>query len=157
MWPPKMIHFFGRKGYDHSLSLWNDVKFSSVMSDSLHPHAMQHARPPCPWPAPSACSNSCSSIRWCYPTISSSVIPFSCLQYFPALGSFPISQFFTSGGQSIEMITPPLNKLMLMKNVFCGHTLAHHKTLICQSENCICVCDLINFRLELHIKTPTAL
>ena len=68
-----------------------------------------------------------------------------------------MSQFFASGGQSIEMITPPLNKLMLMKNVLCGYTLAHHKTLICQSENCICVWDLINFQLELHLKTPTAL
>ena len=74
----------------------------SVMSDSLWPHRLQHARLPCPSPAPRAYSNSCPLSRWCYPTISSSVIPFSsCLQSFPASGSFPMTQFFTSGGQSI--------------------------------------------------------
>ena len=66
------------------------------------PHGLQHARPPCPSPTPRACSNSCPLRWWCHPTISSSVIPFSsCLQSFPALWSFPMSQFFTSGGQSI--------------------------------------------------------
>ena len=74
----------------------------SVMSDSLQPHELQQARIPCPSPTPEACSNSHPSSRWCHPTISSSVIPFStCLQSFPASGSFPMSQFFTSGGQSI--------------------------------------------------------
>ena len=74
----------------------------SVMSDSLRPHGLQHARPSCPSPASRACSNSCPSSRWCHPTISSSVGPFSsCIQSFPASGSFPMSQFFTSGGQSI--------------------------------------------------------
>ena len=63
---------------------------------------MQHTRLPCPSPTPGACSNSCPLRRWCYPTISSSVIPFSsCLQPFSASGSFPISQFFASDGQSI--------------------------------------------------------
>ena len=76
---------------------------------------------------------------------------------FPSIRSFPMSQFFTPGGQSIEMIAPPLNKLVLMKNVFCGYTLAHRKTLICESENCICVCDLINIQSELPLKSPTAL
>ena len=78
-------------------------KFSrSIVSDSLRPHRLPHARLPCPSPTPGACSNSCPSHRWCHPTISSSVIPFSsCLQSFPALGSFQKSQFFTSGGQSI--------------------------------------------------------
>ena len=67
----------------------------SVVSDSLRHHGMQHARLPCPSPTPRACSNSCPSSRWCHPTISSSVIPFSsCLQYCPASGSFPMSQFF---------------------------------------------------------------
>ena len=62
----------------------------------------QHARPPCPSPTPEACLNSCPSSWWCYPTISSSVIPFSSrLQSLPASGSFPVSQFFISGGQSI--------------------------------------------------------
>ena len=65
------------------------------------PCALQHARPPCPLLSPRACSNSHPSSWWCHPTISSSVIPFSCPQSFPASGSFPMSQFFTSGGQSI--------------------------------------------------------
>ena len=73
------------------------------MSDSLWPRGLNHARLPCPSPTPRAYSNSCPSRRWCHPTISSSVIPFSsCLQSFPASGSFPRSQFFTSGGQSIR-------------------------------------------------------
>ena len=72
------------------------------MSDSLWPHGLQHARLPCPLPTPRVCSNSWSSSQWCHPTISSSVIPFSsCLQSFPASRSFPMSQFFASGGQSI--------------------------------------------------------
>ena len=74
----------------------------SVMSDSLWPHGLQHPRPACPLPTPGACSNSCPLSRWCHPAISSSVIPFSsCLQSFPASGSFQLSQFFASGGQSI--------------------------------------------------------
>ena len=72
------------------------------MSDSLQPHGLQHARPPCPSPTPGAYSNSCLSRQWCHPTISSSVVPFSSrLQSFPASGSFPMSLFFASGGQSI--------------------------------------------------------
>ena len=74
----------------------------SVVSNSLRPHGLQHATPPCPSPTPRAYSNSCPLSWWCHPTISSSVIPFSyCLQSFPASGSFQMSQFFTSGGQSI--------------------------------------------------------
>ena len=71
-----------------------------VVSDSLGPHGPQHAQPPCPSRTPGAYSNSCPSSRWCHPTISSSVAPFSCLQFFQASGSFPVSQLFTSGGQS---------------------------------------------------------
>ena len=72
------------------------------MSDSLRPHGLQHAKLPCPSPTPRACSNSCPLSRWCHPTISSSVVPFSsCLQSFPASRSSPMSQFFTSGDQSI--------------------------------------------------------
>ena len=78
------------------------VQFShSVVSDSLWPHGLKYTRLPCPWPTPGACSNSCPSNWWCHPTISSSVVPFSShLQSFPAAGSFPMSQFFASGGQS---------------------------------------------------------
>ena len=74
----------------------------SVMSESLQPHGLQHARLPCPSPTPGACSNSCPLSRWCHSIASSSVVPFSsCLQSFPASGSFPVSRLFTSGGQSI--------------------------------------------------------
>ena len=81
------------------------VQFSrSVVSDSLRPHELQHARPPCPSPTPRVYPNSCPSSWWCHPTISSSVVPFSsCPQSFPALGSFQMSQLFTSGGQSIRL------------------------------------------------------
>ena len=72
------------------------------MSNSLQPHGLQHARPPCPSPTPGVYSNSCPLSRWCHPSISSSVIPFSsCLQSFSASGSFQMSRFFASGGQSI--------------------------------------------------------
>ena len=79
------------------------VQFSlSVVSDSLWPHKLQHARPPCPSPTPGIYSNSCPLSQWCHPAISSSVVPFSsCLQSFPASRSFPMSQLFKSGGQSI--------------------------------------------------------
>ena len=82
---------------------WGSVQFScSVMSDSLQPHELQHARPPCPSPIPRVHSNSCPSSRWCNPAISSSVVPFSsCPQSLPALKSFQMSQLFTWGGQSI--------------------------------------------------------
>ena len=80
------------------------VQFSSVhsvVSHSLRPHGLQHTKLPCPSPTPGVYSNSCPLSQWCHPTISSSVVPFSsCLQSFPASGSFPMSQLFTSGGQS---------------------------------------------------------
>ena len=83
--------------------LLNSVQFShSVVSSSLRPHGLQHARPPCPSLTPRASSNSCPLSQGCHPTISSSVVSVSSLlQSFPALGSFPVSQFFTSGGQSV--------------------------------------------------------
>ena len=79
------------------------VHFScSVMSDSLRPHGLQHARLPCPSPTPRTYSNSCPSSQWCHPTIASSVVPFSShLQSFPVSGSFSMRQFLTSGGQNI--------------------------------------------------------
>ena len=84
-------------------SKFNSVQFScSVMSDSLRPHELQHTRPPCPSPTPGVLSNSCPSSRWRHPAISSSVVPFSsCPQSLPASKSFPMSQLFTWGGQSI--------------------------------------------------------
>ena len=82
---------------------FSSVQFShSVVSNSLRPHESQHARPPCPSPTTGVHSNSRPSSRWCHPAISSSVIPFSsCPQYLPATGSFPMSQLFAWGGQSI--------------------------------------------------------
>ena len=84
---------------------FSSVQFShSVMSDSVQPHEPKHARLPCRSPTPGVYSNPCPSSWWCHPTISSSAIPFSsCLQSFPALGSFPMSQFFTSGGLAIKL------------------------------------------------------
>ena len=87
---------------ENSHMLLSSVQLShSVVSNSLRPHDLQHTRLPCPSPTPGAYSNSCPSSQWCHRTILSSVIPFSHLQSFPALGSFPMSQFFESGGQSI--------------------------------------------------------
>ena len=98
-----------------SITVWTLVdQFShSVMSNSL-PHEPQHARPPCPSPTPGVYSNSCPLSWWCHPTISPSVVPFSShLQSFPASGSFWVSQFFSSGGQSIGVSAsasvPPMN------------------------------------------------
>ena len=86
----------------HPLNL--SVQFShSVVSNSLWSHRLQHARLHCPLPTSRAYSNSCPSSRWCHPTSSSSVVPFtSHLQFFPASGSFPMSQFFSSGGHILE-------------------------------------------------------
>ena len=80
------------------------VQFShSVVSDSLWPHGLQHTRLPCPSPTPGTCSNSCPLSRWCHPTISSSVVPFSsCLQSFSSSRSFLMSQLFTSVDQTIR-------------------------------------------------------
>ena len=84
-------------------SVISSIQFSrSVVSNALQPHGPQHARPPCPSPTPGVYSNSHPLSQWCHPTISSSVIPFFlCLQSFSASGSFLMSQFFPSGGQSI--------------------------------------------------------
>ena len=88
----------GLHDFDHVLWLLFN---RSVMSDYLGPHGLQHIRLPYPSPFPRACSNSCPLSWWCHPTISSSDVPFSsCLQSFPASGSFPMSQLFTLGGQS---------------------------------------------------------
>ena len=83
------------------------VQFScSVLSDSLQPHGLQHARPPCPSQTPGACSNSCASSQWCHSTISSSVVLFSSsLLTVPVIGTFLMSKFFTSVGQSVRAST----------------------------------------------------
>ena len=87
--------------YNSTEILFSSVQFScSVMSDSLWPHESQHARPPCPSPTPGVHWDSRPSSQWCHPAISSSVVPFSCLQSLPASESFPMSQLFTWGGQS---------------------------------------------------------
>ena len=96
-WKPVLQHYYL---FRNNLS---SVQFChSVVSNSLQPHEPQHARPPCPSPTPGVHPNPCPLSRWCHPIISSSVIPFSsCPQSFPASGSFPVSQLFASGGQSI--------------------------------------------------------
>ena len=83
----------------------HSVQFTpSVASNSLRPHGLQHTRPPCPSPTPGVYPSSCPLCQWCHPTISSSVVPLSsCLQSFPASGSFQMSQLFASGGQSIRV------------------------------------------------------
>ena len=100
--PPKMTlknNFLGFYSSSLRRILIVSVQFSrSVRSDSLRPHELQHARPPCPSPTPGVYSNSCPSSRWCHPAISSSVVPFSsCPQSLPASGSFSMSQLFTWG------------------------------------------------------------
>ena len=87
---------------EHSSKLLYSVQSSSVVSNSLRPHELQRTRPPCPSPTPGVHPNPCPLSQWCHPTILSSIVPFSsCLQSLPASGSFPMSQLFTSGGQSI--------------------------------------------------------
>ena len=121
-WQPTLVFLSGESCGQRSLagySPWGHrvghSQFSlSILSDSLWPHGLKHARLSCPSPSPGACSNSCPSSQWCHPTISSSLVPFSsCLQSFPASVFFPMSQFFTSGGQSIgasaSASVPPMN------------------------------------------------
>ena len=93
-----LITYFKRGTVDSLIFL----QFSSVMSDALQPHWLQHTKLPWPSPTPGVYSNSCPLSQWCHPTISSSMVPFfSHLQSFPASGYFLVSQFFPSGGQSI--------------------------------------------------------
>ena len=106
LWEKLLVRFFGVGSSNSGFLCWphriSSVQFScSVMSDSLRPHEPQHARPPCPSPTPGVYPNSCPLSQWCHPTISFSVVPFSCPQSFPASGSFQMSQLFASSGQSI--------------------------------------------------------
>ena len=91
-------------GWGHWLR-FSSVQFNcSVMSNSLRPHELQHARPPCPSPTSGVHPNTCPLSRWCHPTTSSSIVPFfSYPQSLPVSGSFPVSQLFAWGGQSIEV------------------------------------------------------
>ena len=111
------------------------------MSDSLQPHKLQHARPPCPSSSRRVYSNSCPLSRWCHPTISSSVIPFSsCLQSFPASESFSVSQFFTSGGQRIGVSASASVLPMTMQDWFpLGWTAAAAAAKSLQL--CLILCD----------------
>ena len=122
--------------------------FSSVQSLSLWLHGLQYARFSCPSPTPGTYSNSCPSRQWCHPTISSSVVPFSsCLQSLPASGSFPVSQFFTSGGQSIGVwasasltslyINPQISMLLSWELEFYVH-------LSLQSEYFLHACSVVS-------------
>ena len=93
----KFKEISSEKSQNHKLLFL--VQLVTQLCPTLWPHGLQHARLPCPLTIPGACSNPCPSSRWCHPTISPSVVPFSsCVQSFPASGSFPMSQFFISGG-----------------------------------------------------------
>ena len=99
------IYYCGKESLrKNGVDIISSVQFSrSVVSDTLQPHGLHHARLPCPSPTPGSYSDSCPLSRWCHPTISSFVVPFSShLQSFLASGSFPVSQFITSGGQILE-------------------------------------------------------
>ena len=97
----KLLWIFMPRSLCGHMYLFSSVQFShTVVSDSLRPHEPKHARSPCPSPTPRVYPNSCALSRWCHLTISSSVIPFSCPQCFPASGSFQMSQLFASSGQS---------------------------------------------------------
>ena len=107
----------GVQGLSHQTTRLLLLFSRSVVSSCLWPYGLQHARLPCPSPTPEACSNSCPLSQWCHPNISSSVIPFSsCLQSFPASGSFPMSCPFASGGQSIGASASALALLMYIQD-----------------------------------------
>ena len=132
----------------------SSVQFShSVMSDSLRTHELQHARPPCPSPTPGVHPNPCPLSQWCHPTISSPVIPFSSYpQSFPASGSFPMSQLFTWGGQSIGV-----SRYFISIKLFRDRKRGKKKKNFCQKTRK----DLKNQELSLEwlnqlIKNPTS-
>ena len=118
----------------HSSVQFSSIWFShSVVSDSLQPHELPHARSPCPSPTPRVYSDSCLSSRWCHLTISSSVILFSCPQSLPASGSFSMSQLFAWSGQSIgvsaSVSVPPLNTQDWSPSGWTGWISLHSKGL----------------------------
>ena len=102
-------YWWGKKEFLNASLISSVQVIHSVMPNSLQPHGLQHIRLPCPSLTPGSCSNSCPLSWWCHPTISSSIVPFSsCLQSFPASGSFPMSQLFASGGPSIGALASVL-------------------------------------------------
>ena len=114
-------------------------------------HGLQHVRLPCPSPTPGACSNSCPSSRWCHPTISSSVVPFSsCLQSHPASGSFQMSQFFTWGGQSIEVSANvlTLTQLFINRNLCYLHIFAIINNATVNKYLCISLSANVNLSIR---------
>ena len=122
---PGIYSTWSNSSYSHST--FSSVQFScSVMSDSLRPHELQHARPPCPSPTPGVHSDSHLSSQWCHPAISSSVDPFSsCPQSLPASESFPLSQIFAWGGQStgvsaLALFLPKKSQGYLLQNGLVG-------------------------------------
>ena len=153
--------------------LYDSVQFScSVVSDSLQPHELQHARPPCPSPTPGVYPNPCPLSQWCHPTILSSVVPFSsCPQSFLASGSFPMSQLFAWGGSSIgvsastsvlPMNTPGLISFRMdwldllvvqgtLKSLFQHHS-PKASILWCRSTGNLGTYDWIYYRLLLPIQ-----
>ena len=122
----------------HSPFLLSSVQYSLLAtSDSLWPHGLQPARLPCLSPTPRACSNSCPLSQWCHPTISSSVVHLSsCLQNTPTSGSFPMSQFFTSDGQSIGASKYRLS--------ICDHLLSSAAAAAKSLQSCTTLCDPID-------------
>ena len=119
-WYPLLLLVWARQShssqYNASIWIYSVQSLSCVWHNwhptdttELRPHGLQHTRPPCPSSTPGVYSNSCPSSQWCHRIISSSVIPFSCLQSFPASGSFPMSYFFVLGGQSIGASVLPMN------------------------------------------------
>ena len=125
------------------------------MPNSLPPHGLQHTRLPCPSPTPGACSNSCPLSQWCHPTILSSAIPFSsCLQSSPASGSFPMNQFFASGGQSIGASTSvsvlPMNFQDWLPFSFCPRDT---QDIVVESNDSSI--NINTFHLLLGVKVPS--
>ena len=136
-WVHKLMAFFQGSACTPWVQAGSDQFSCSVVSNSLQPHGLQHSRLPCPSPTLGGYSDSCLLSQWYHPTISFSVLPFSsCLQSFPASGSFPMSQFFASGGQRIGVSASasvlPMNiqdwDELILAESFCWHFREAHKS-----------------------------
>ena len=123
------------------------------MSDSLPPHESQHTRPPCPSPAPKVHPNSCPSSRWCHPTISSSVVPFSsCPQSLPASESFPMSQLFAWGGQRWICTYPAFYWVCLYRSAFSTWVQTFSSSSVAQSR--LTLCNPMDCGFPFHHQLP---